>query len=408
LIPRFPDTIRRDPNPSNISEPRPPRGAARSDFMSTVSTLAHACAEDAHARVQRRLRRYSAAAQAAVQATASLHPRVADLAVSFPALLFALAVPRRGIDPARAIAAAVNGCPLAEVAQTAGVPLWLRRLPVEALTKALPELPDGDLLRRRITNHLPRSPKSAPAWLDGVAFAARWAHEPFAIWIGRELARCTKDVELWTLRRLSLWAWFSCQPGTVGHRIIETPWEPAMRFMRAVDAAGEWRVRVELHVNVGETPMADTWLMPGRVDNYEFVPLRSAADIVAEAAAMKNCLSTYGPNLAHNFSRLWSVRMNGTRVATLQLGRLRPDPLLEISELKAERNRDASIEVWWAARQWLHQHGLPAIDTKRHRWGTAPLDAAAWRTLWRPYWIAKRRLPSWLPLGPSRATLRAL
>ena len=51
--------------------------------------------------------------------------------------------------------------------------MWLRKLPVDALTKPLPHLPDGDLLRRRIVNHLPRSPKRAPVWLDAVSFAAQ-------------------------------------------------------------------------------------------------------------------------------------------------------------------------------------------------------------------------------------------
>ncbi|MEA2928746.1 MAG: hypothetical protein QOG38_1174, partial [Hyphomicrobiales bacterium] len=41
-------------------------------------------------------------------------------------------------------------------------------------------------------------------------------------------------------------------------------------------------------------------------------------------------------------------------------------------------------------------------------WGAVPLDAAAWRSLWRPYWLAKRRLPRWLPLAPSRDALEVL
>ena len=152
-----------------------------------------------------------------------------------------------------------------------------------------------------------------------------------------------------------------------------------MRFKTALAAPEAWRERVGLHVYLGEAPIADTWLTPGCVYGYEFVPLRCADDIAAEAAAMKNCLNTYGYNLAHNRSRLWSVRMNGQRVATLRLTSQASEPLITIRELRGERNRDVPVEVWWAARQWLHQHDLPAIDTKWHRWGTAPLDAAAWR-----------------------------
>jgi len=376
--------------------------------MLSVQARPHGCADETRARVERCLRRYSAPAQAAVRAAAALHPRIADLAVSFPALLFALALPRRDADAARACEAAIAGRPLAEVARAAGVPLWLRRLPVDALTKPLPRLPDDAAFRRRIANHLPRSPKLAPLWLDLVSFASEWSHPSFAVWIAAELVRDAKAVKLKEFRLLCVWAWFSHQRDTVGHRLVEQPWRPAMRFKTALDAAWNWHTRVTLHVNLGEAPIADHWLTPACVYGYEFTPLRCAGDVVAEAIAMKNCLRTYGYNLAHNQSRLWSVRMNGRRVATLRVARFATDPLLGVRELRAEQNRDVSVEVWWAARQWLHQHDLPAIDTKRFNSDTAPLDAGVWRSLWRPYWLAKRRIPMWLPLAPSRGALKAL
>jgi hypothetical protein len=29
-------------------------------------------------------------------------------------------------------------------------------------------------------------------------------------------------------------------------------------------------------------------------------------------------------------------------------------------------------------------------------------------SLWRPYWLAKRRIPHWLPIAPSREALEML
>src|SRR5262249_44701863 len=46
---------------------------------------------------ERRLRRYHPCFQGMVRTLATRHSRIADLAVSFPALLFALAVPRPGM-----------------------------------------------------------------------------------------------------------------------------------------------------------------------------------------------------------------------------------------------------------------------------------------------------------------------
>jgi len=73
-----------------------------------------------------------------VAATADRHPWIADLAASFPALLLALAVPRRGFDPEPILTAAAAGASLKQLAADAGVPLWLRALSPECFVRALP------------------------------------------------------------------------------------------------------------------------------------------------------------------------------------------------------------------------------------------------------------------------------
>jgi len=77
------------------------------------------------------------------------HARIGDLASSFPALLFSLAVPRPGLDPAPALARVIAGLSLAEAAAAADVPMWTRKLPPEAFARPIAKLPDGELFRRR-------------------------------------------------------------------------------------------------------------------------------------------------------------------------------------------------------------------------------------------------------------------
>jgi hypothetical protein len=336
------------------------------------------------------------------------HSRIADLAVSFPALLFALAVPRARLDPAPALTCVIDGVGLAEVAEAADVPMWLRKLPPEALARPIARLPDGELFRRQVANHLPRSPKLASTWLQVVADVAELGHEAAAVWIARELVREPRRVNPARLRLVSLWSWFSGQAATYGHELIDRPWTPDMRIAAALAAADKWRMMVALHVNLGRQPIADMWLQAGRVAGYDFLPLSSIAAIAEEADAMRNCLHTYGYNLAHNRSRLWSVRRHGKRVATLRVASRYRDPLPSIVELKGSGNAEAPRELWWAARQWLHMHDLLQLDMAQRNWGTAPLHRTIWLSLWRPYWLAKRRIPEWLPIAPSRAALEAL
>jgi hypothetical protein len=361
-----------------------------------------------HVLIERRLRRYAPAAQARVRALAYRHPRLADLALSFPPLLLALALPRPGADPEPAIARAIDGSPLGEVAAAAGVPRWLRRLPVDGLTRPIPPLPAGELFGRQIVNHVPHSPRLTAGWLDMVADAAQWGTEPLAVWIAREIERDAKVLKTNKLRLLSLWAWFSQRPEADARLLMEAPWRSEMQFEAAIGAAQAWLDRLTLELSLGGEQLPDVWLSPGSFDGYDFVPLDSAERIVEEAAEMENCIRTYGRDLADDYCRLWSIRKDGQRIANLEIVRHDGRPLAYVGDLKAARNENAPIEIWWLATRWLHQHDLPSIRHEPRPREAAKPDTAAWRRLWRPYWLAQRRFPSWLPLGPSWDAFYAL
>ena len=335
------------------------------------------------------------------------HSRLADLAVSFPALLVALAVPRAGFNPEFAIAQVVRGVPLAELAKAAQIPLWLRKLAPDSFTRAIPKLPDDNDFRRQIMNHLPRSPKLAPAWIESVADAAEWGHASLAIWIARSVVQNPKSVDTRRVRLICLWAWFSGRPDTYAHKLIEQTWSPLIQFKTAINAAETWRTAVELYANLGDRVMDDMWAQPGAFEGNEFVPLRSFSDVLEEARVMRNCLRSYGYDLAHNQSRLWSIQKDGQRVATLELA-CGHQPMPHVYEVRGAGNRTAPLEVWWTARRWLQMHDLPRLNTNKLDWNTALLPRPAWSTLWKPYWLAKRRVPEWLPLEPSRSALSAL
>jgi len=309
----------------------PVQGSARSDLL------------------ERQFKRYCPRYQGAVRTLATHHVRVADLALSFPTLLFALAVPRPGLDPTCAIACAIEGAPLAEVASTADVPFWLRKLPPEAISRPIAKLPDSPSFRRQIANHLP-SRSIASIWLQAIADIAGVAHEAIAVWIAREIAREKRRAKLDRLHLLGLWAWYCGQPDTFGYSLIRKHWTPDMRMASALEAADDWRTNIKLHLDLGRSPITELWLRPARVCDYDFLPLTSVSQIVDEAFAMKNCLRDHSYHVVHNRSRLWSMRKDGQRVATLSVAIRYGDPLPNVVQLKAVRNAEAPPEAWWAAR----------------------------------------------------------
>lgn len=342
-----------------------------------------------------------------MRALAARHPYLADLALSFPTLLLALAVPRRGLDPGCAIEHTIDGAPLPSVAAAAEVPLWLRRLPPQALSQPIPRLPDSKTFRRQVANHLPFQ-KDASAWLQTVSDMADIADEAVALWVVREMAREMRSTKLHRRHLVGLWAWFSNQPDTFGHSLIGKRWTPAVRLSAALDAAEDWRTTFNLYLVLGREPVTELWLRPARVDGYDFQSLASVEEIAEEAAAMRNCLRTYGGGVAHNRLRLWSMRRDGRRVATLQVSFYHGQPLPDLAELKGPGNTSAPVEVWRAARRWLVMHDQSPAEPRQCTPNSVPLDHATWQELWRPYWLAKRRLPRWLPLSPSRKALSAL
>jgi hypothetical protein len=185
-------------------------------------------------------------------------------------------------------------------------------------------------------------------------------------------------------------------------------WRPALSFDTALDHSTGWIRRVELYLNLGDGAVGDMWLQPGSVDGYEFVPLTTAMAISEEANVMRHCVVDYGEIVAEGRSRVWSVRRDGARVATLEAGFLGDDPYPCIIQMNGADNAMAAPEVWLAARRWLNGHELPSLGRKATPLDMEPLAREGWFRVWRPYWLAKRRIPHWLPLSPSRAALGEL
>jgi hypothetical protein len=348
--------------------------------------------------LERRLVRYQPRFRSRVLALAAQHPRLTDLASSFPALLFALAVPRAGYDRERVRALVIEGRPLRELASLTQLPLWLRRLPPEAFDGPIPLLPDGPFASRQIVNHIPRSPKKMGAWLTAIGVALAVADESVAVWMARARA---KDSARWSpdgLRWPCVWAWYALHVPDDPCR-LKTAWRPDLSLDAAYGLSNEWRSNVELYIKLGDEPLASVWLVPGRVGGFDIVPLRSHADVVEEAIAMRHCVRWYGTSLAENTSRLWSIQRDGERVATFEIGREPESPFLHIVQLKLAENKRASDGLWNVAQMWLRSQNATCSEAVRQ---TAPIARTdSWRRMWRPYWLAKRRFPDWLPLTPT-------
>jgi hypothetical protein len=338
--------------------------------------------------------RFAPAARREVRRLLRSSPRMADLGVVFPGALFALAS-RRGPAAQRlnALALIESGAQLKAVARVLDLPMWLRRLPPEAFEDVLPDLPKGEAFARRIATRLPKSAAESAFWLRAVAFGARACDEDFAIWIAEQpIFMDGGDAEK-LLIVLAAYAWFSRKPDAAGHQLIVVPWRPEIAFDTALCAAKSWFNRVRLVLQLPRGALNDPWLKPAAAQGFTFEPLLSHDDILAEAQAMQNCADQYAERLIREKCRLFSVRRNGQRVATLEIGsHQREAGVLAINQLKARHNMAATADVWQAAYAWMAcQPGLkriPPLAVPERSW-----DQTAWQTLIRPYRIANNGAP---------------
>ncbi len=109
-----------------------------------------------------------------------------DLAMSFPALLFALTTGYGTPERRQAcLTAIVGGARLKTAAEILGLPFWLRRLPAAALTGPLPTLPDDREYALAVVPALPKSPDAMLPWLDFLSLADRLAGRDVCLWFLR-------------------------------------------------------------------------------------------------------------------------------------------------------------------------------------------------------------------------------
>ena len=93
----------------------------------------------------------------------------------------------------------------------------------------------------------------------------------------------------------------------------------------------------------------------------------------------------YAERIIRDKCRLFSVRRNGQRVATLEVGpHQREAGVLAVNQLKARHNMAATTEIWQAAYTWMaSQQGLKRIPSLAMADKT--FDQDAWRSLIDPY-----------------------
>src|SRR5258705_8290619 len=171
-----------------------------------------------------------------VRRCAAISSNIAQLAHTFPLLLYALAI-EYGPHDARldAIRLVELGRPLAEAAAAIGLPACLRGLPPEACRDPLAWTPFSPDFSRLIANHVPVCLQAMPNWVAAVFYAAHSCDEPLALWVAKQrLLNERYVIEPCILFPLALFAWHSQRRDTALRKLVFSPWTPRSSYKSVV------------------------------------------------------------------------------------------------------------------------------------------------------------------------------
>ncbi|MFV0296335.1 MAG: PcfJ domain-containing protein [Hyphomicrobiaceae bacterium] len=313
----------------------------------------------------------------------SCAPAVEDLADSFPALLFAMSTGYGTVRRRQAAFEAVAaGHSLRQVAEILDLPIWLRRLPAQAMTQPLPMLPTDDRFGTGLLSRMPLHPGEAAIWFDRVLIAYRLVGREFAMWVMQESRLMPPHTTDEDLQWLLAWAWTSENPAFAGHYLLRGGWNANIGWKRSRDELAIWRKRIDL-IGALAVTTRDPWFPNGGCDGLDIVGLNTVSDFINESAAMENCLDQYAAHLAYGRVRIFSVRKNGKPVANVEIT-IKNDNARKpcLSQIRGPRNRRAPPSIWQAVNVWLASHPERTLDIN-----PTPPQATreAFHHFWRPY-----------------------
>ncbi len=311
---------------------------------------------------------------ARLSACATLSPRVAQLAVSFP-LLFSQLANLYGPEHRRrnAIQATVEGRALADVAEAMGLPYSLRHVPPEACPVRLHFHVWTPTASRCLRPFIPEERDIIHLWLEIVFFAARLGSEDIALWIAKQQPLYEPDCRTAIdVLPLVLYAHVSKhQPEILGNF---ARWTPKVSALRAAVMCERWLGYLTRLVQFGPTGVANPWIAATTLGGYTIIPLTTMQAIAVEAHAMQNCLMDYALHVADDRCRLFSLRRGRARIATFEVMIDKTQSKLELRQCETYDGYDLPNDVLQILSAFVAAQPLPqriekpdrAVTTRRH------------------------------------------
>jgi hypothetical protein len=311
---------------------------------------------------------------------AALSRRALQLTDTFPVLALALYSAERWqrsddlVARQNSAAALVErGARLRDVAAAMDIPMALRRIKPGAahlLAEVFCEHPE-------IMHFMPEALPRSKVWLQLVRWANHNVGVDYAKWIAKNLAQIpgglqqagafVSDLADWVRACTTTEADERVLPEVRGKQFVARPFTPSMSLKTVTKLSADWHEAVAADMSGPRFAFPSPWYPAAKLGTYEILPIESSAELYREGAAMHHCAGTYACEVKCGAIYVYSIRGDGERLATLELGRNGNRPAL--IQLRGPCNAQPPKEITAIVQRWLRaQPPLQQQDPPRRNY----------------------------------------
>jgi PcfJ-like protein len=317
--------------------------------------------------------------------------RALQLAVTFPALAFAIFGDRHPMhDPeslhpgnadfGKRLAEIKNigneaatlveaGAPLKKIADLMRVPMAFRKIKPGAADWTLSYIVHSPWDKRLIHAYMPDSLPRMKLWLNAIYRSTDLGRD-FVEWVAKhvldipggtdQIVSSLFDIKDWVRAshraRIPQHTRNTCSDDTAlsssrGEEFVVRAFSPDMSLKTVTKLSSDWHEAVANNMSGAEYEFPKPWFCAAESCGYEIVPIATSADLYREGHALHHCVGAQGDRVQAGAAYFYSVRKRKERVATLELVELGAD--VAIGDLRGSCNSQVPKGIERAARSWL-------------------------------------------------------
>jgi len=266
-----------------------------------------------------------------------------------------------------------GGAPLRKIAELMGVPIALRSVKPGTARLVL-AIADAFEDPRLIDAYMPESLTKMKVWLKCI-YLAQHVGPDFVAWTSRhateiggspgEATTILSDIADWVracyrasvpphIRRAILGDQ-SFLLRAQGEQFVHRPFKPDMSLATVTKLSGDWHDAVAENMAGPNSEFPEPWCRGGIFGGFDIVPITNSSDLYREGKLLHHCAGTYAGKVHSGECYIFSVRKDGSPLATLELART--EDRVAIGQLRGACNAKAPKDVLRAVNSWLRAQG---------------------------------------------------